>query len=97
MVITRRYFVLGAALALYLVVLAFLGGMALDRFRFSARREAVLHEYDDGLRRWHEYLMRIEQEASVADSSLDDRNSNSSSDDGILLPGPFRPELPPLP
>lgn len=55
-------FALRVALGLYLLGLGFLGGMAAERMRVDARRDAVLRQYDDMLQRWHTVLMEIEKE-----------------------------------
>jgi len=62
MVTTRHGFALRVALGLYLLGLGFLGGMAVERMRVDARRDAVLRQYDDMLHRWHTVLMEIEKE-----------------------------------
>ncbi|HEV8440521.1 MAG TPA: hypothetical protein VGT40_20725 [Methylomirabilota bacterium] len=59
---TRRQLGYSAVKALYLLVLGFLCGMAVERFRFDARRDAILRQYADTLRRWHTHLMEIEKE-----------------------------------
>jgi len=62
MVTTTHRFALRVALGLYLLGLGFLGGMAAERMRVDARRDAVLRQYDDLLQRWHTVLMEIEKE-----------------------------------
>ena len=41
--------------------LGFLGGMAAERIRVNARRDAVLRQYDDALQQWHGVLMEFEK------------------------------------
>jgi hypothetical protein len=62
MMTTTRRFALRVTLGLYLLGLGFLGGMAAERMRVDARRDAVLRQYDDMLQRWHTVLMEIEKE-----------------------------------
>jgi hypothetical protein len=59
---TTHWFALRVALGLYLLGLGFLGGMAAERMRVDARRDALLRQYDDMLQRWHTVLMEIEKE-----------------------------------
>jgi hypothetical protein len=72
MVMTKHRFARFITLGLYALVLGFLG-MAAERMRVDARREAVLRQYDDALQRWHSVLMEFEKEPDARSFS------NSSS------------------
>jgi hypothetical protein len=79
MVTTTHRFAIRVALGLYLLGLGFLGGMAAERMRVDARRDAVLRQYDDVLQRWHTVLMEIEKGP--------DGRSFSNSNSGVPLRG----------
>ncbi len=57
--------VFGVGLSLYLLGLGFLGGIAAERIRFDLRRAETLRRYDEIVRRWHAYLVRLELEAAA--------------------------------
>lgn len=66
MMLTRgRVMVLGGV-SLYLLVLSFAGGVAVERVRFDRQRAAVLHRYDEAVRQWHQFLMVAERRAQAA-------------------------------
>ena len=66
MLLTRGRIVLLGGLSLYLLVLGFAGGMALERVRFDQERTAALHRYDEAGREWHGFLMAAERRAEAA-------------------------------
>ena len=63
---TWRRMVVAGGLALYLIGLGFLGGMAAERIRFDQKRTALLHRYDEALGRWHAFLMQAELEPGAS-------------------------------
>ena len=65
---TWRRTAVAAGLALYLIGLGFLGGMAAERIRFDQERTARLHRYDEALGRWHAFLMQAELEPGASHS-----------------------------
>jgi hypothetical protein len=52
---------LGAMVALYLFGIGFAAGLAAERVRVDQHRVAVLAHYDEALRQWHDYRMRLEK------------------------------------
>lgn len=58
-----RCWVLGLAAAVYLLGLGGLVGTAVERWRFGARRAALLEGYETQTRRWRELLMEVERGA----------------------------------
>ena len=63
MMLTRGRMVVLGGLSLYLLLLGFAGGMASERIRFDRERTAVLHRYDEAVRKWHGFLMAAERRA----------------------------------
>lgn len=57
---------LWAVLGLYLLGLGFLGGVLVERVRFDQHRSVVLKEYDEAVKRWRVYLMRLEADREEA-------------------------------
>jgi hypothetical protein len=96
MVTTTHRFALRVALGLYLLGLGFLGGMAAERMRVDARRDAVLRQYDDMLQRWHTVLMEIEKEPdgrSLSAKATISRNRTSDQPVRFLRTGDDRRAL----
>jgi hypothetical protein len=48
---------------LYLMLVAFLLGMVVEKMRFGARRDAVMSRYEQSLRQWRALQMRTERDA----------------------------------
>jgi hypothetical protein len=61
-----RWAILGGGFGLYLIGLGFLGGIVAERVRFDHQRLAVLGPYDEALRTWQGYLMRLEKGTAAA-------------------------------
>jgi hypothetical protein len=66
MVRTKRGWILVGCIALYLLGLGFLSGMATERIWFDQRRAESIRQYDEALRRWQAHLMRLEQGDALA-------------------------------
>jgi hypothetical protein len=66
MVWNGRGWILIGCIALYLLGLGFLGGMATERIWFDQRRAELIRRYDEALRRWQAHLMRLEQGDALA-------------------------------
>lgn len=63
MFLTRRRKAIVIALAAYLLGVGFLGGILAERIRFDQKRSVYLHQLDEVVKRWHDYL--IAQELKV--------------------------------
>ncbi len=60
---TRPQVVMVTGVSVYLLGMAFVCGMAVERIRFDQRRTAVLNRYNDTIREWHEFRMLTERQA----------------------------------
>jgi hypothetical protein len=56
-----RWAMLGGGLGIYLLGLGFLGGILTELVQFDRQRTAVLSRYDELVRTWQAYLIRLEQ------------------------------------
>jgi hypothetical protein len=58
--------VLAGVIALYLVSVGFLAGVATERGRANGERTKVLARYDEALRQWQSYRMGLERVTAAA-------------------------------
>ena len=60
---TTRKTVIGAALAVYLLGLGMLTGVAIDRMRFDRQRSEILGRYEQTVKALQAYRMTLEKHA----------------------------------
>ena len=70
MIRKRRWTIAGIALGIYLLALGFLGGLMAERIRFDNERRVILHRYEEAVRKWQAYLIKVEQRTMAERSSV---------------------------
>jgi hypothetical protein len=63
-------FLLGGV-SLFLFVMAFAGGVAVERIRFDQQRATMLHRYDEAIRQWHQLRMAVERLAEARPEGIE--------------------------
>ena len=74
-----RWAILGG-LWFYLLGLGFLGGIAAERVRFDSQRMAVLSRYDEAVREWHAYLIKLERGLPAEPQRADDGGDETAEE-----------------